>query len=377
MSGRSIAFHPKDTVVSILSAFREKGPMSPTVERDVPLIPRGDIPSASLIEGLVSGYSLFKLADGQTGIAAEPMDWKPDPYQFSALSRTRGPVQAVFSVRNAKGRCELLVIAEGDPLRISGLARSQERGTCDPCSETVGRALLAAGVELGHFAHRFGALLDKAGRMHFVDSCPDRLELADDFSGQTVSRAILPKVLVSDGDFILMDSAIDRNPVSISVKGTLGLFGATGLVIPSHLNVGRDLLVQMSDAAALPQRFSVGRDLNMTMTPIQELPEHFHVGRSIVANGSAIRRLNGGLNVKGDLDLRDCPIVDIPWGIEVGGSLNLAGTSVTRIPPDTVVGGNLMVEDGVHVPQSLRLGGYLMVARPYGYETIRKPPCGP
>lgn len=368
MTGRSTVSHTKDAVVSILAAFKERTPDNPpSARKSTAATPARDPATSVMVAHLPADCGLYRQVDGHFDLVGEAMTWRPDPAFSSALTRARTHSSAVFTVRNADGSPCALIVAEGQPLEVTYVShRSSPMGI--EFAEAIGKALVENGVSLGRAADRFNGIYDRGGEIHFIDGCPDRLELITDFSGNTGLHAELPKVLISQGDFFLMDSHIARNPVSANVKGTLGLAGNTGLILPSHLNVGVDLLVQMSDAERLPSRFSVGRDLNIAMTRVSEFPENFHVGRNIIANGSEIGSLRGGLSVKGDLDLRSCPIEEIPWGLAVTGTLNLAGTAVSKVSPDAVIGGNLMVEEGVVVPSTVRIGGRLMYARPYGYE---------
>ncbi len=370
MSGKHVGFSTKEAVASIMGAFREKH--GPDVEGRASAFPsgKGDAKaSAFLVADLPGGRSLHELG-GDNDLSIETSGWHLAPYDQAALGRARG--HRAFSVRSDKGASEFILVVDAISPAIIGAVSQIGTSPCVPSPGHVGRALLGKGVSLDSSLYRFGAVRDKSGNIQFLDQCPDRLELGVDTYVHSSDPVLLPKVLVADGDFNLIDTAIARNAVSANVKGSLGLRNVTGLVVPSHLNVGVDLSLQMSDAEKLPMRFSVGRDLDIGLTQITELPETFHVGRNIVANGSSIARLRGGLAVKGNLDLRGCPLSEIPWGLEVTGDLNLAGTKIKAIPGDAAIGGNLLVEEGVVVPSTVRLAGLLMYARPYGYETMRR-----
>lgn len=321
------------------------------------------------ITDLPAGRSLHELV-GDSDLSIEAAGWLLAPSERAAMGRARG--HRALSIRSENGASEFILIVDAVSPAVIGAVSQIGTSPCIPSPGHVARALLAAGISIDSHLYRFGAIRDKSGNIHFLDQCPDRLELDVDTYVHSSDPVLLPKVLVSDGDFSLIDTAISRNAVSANVKGSLGLRNVTGLVVPSHLNVGVDLSLQMSDAERLPMRFSVGRDLDIGRTRITELPETFHVGRNIVANGSSIARLRGGLAVKGNLDLRDCPLFEIPWGLEVAGDLNVTGTKIKAIPGDAAIGGNLLIEEGVVVPSTVRLAGLLMYARPYGYETVRR-----
>lgn len=326
--------------------------------------------SSTLITGLPSGYSLHELSS-ESDLFTETARWRLGTPEQAALARAKG--QRAFSIRSSVGISEFIMLV--DAVHPAVVSIVTQIGTVsaipNPCH--VGRALVAKGISIDQHLHRFAAIRDKEGRKHFIDACPDKIELATNNYIHSTDPAALPKVIVADGDFHLIDTAISRNAVSANVRGSLGFRNVTGLTVPSHLNVGVDLSLQMSDADRLPMRFSVGRDLDIGLTRVTEFPDTFHVGRNIIANGASISRLRGGLTVNGNLDLRDCPLKEVAWGLEVRGDLNLAGTKIKAVPGDCAVGGNLMVEEGVVVPSTVRLGGKLMYARPYGYETVRRP----
>lgn len=354
-----------------MGAFREKhGPEGDGRVSALPQSEAGVKASAVLVADLPAGRSLHELG-GENDLSIETSGWRLSPSDQASMGRARG--HRAFSVRSEKGESEFILVVDVISPSIIGAVAQIGTSPCIPSPGHVGRALLGKGVSLESSLYRFGAVRDKSGNIHFLDQCPDRLELGVDTYVHSSDPVLLPKVLVADGDFNLIDTTISRNAVSANVKGSLGLRNVTGLVVPSHLNVGVDLSLQMSDAERLPMRFSAGRDLDIGLTRITELPETFHVGRNIVANGSSISRLRGGLAVKGNLDLRDCPLSEIPWGLEVAGDLNLSGTKIKAIPGDAAIGGNLLIEEGVIVPSTVRLAGLLMYARPYGYETVRRP----
>lgn len=367
MSGRHVGFSTKDAVASIMGAFREKH----GEERSSHKSGRTGAKAASVqIAELPAGRSIHELA-GESDLSIETSGWRLGSSEQAAMARARG--QRALSIRSQDGQGEFIIIVDMISSSVVSVISQLAATPCMPSPGHVGRALAAKGISINDHLYRFSAIRDKAGRNHFLDSCPDKVELGVDTYVHSSDPAVLPKVLVADGDFNLIDTAIARNAVSANVSGSLGLRNLTGLVVPSHLNVGVDLSLQMSDAERLPMRFSVGRDLDIGLTRITELPDTFHVGRHIVANGASVSRLRGGLTVRGNLDLRDCPISEVPWGLEVGGDLNLSGTGIKAVPGDTAIGGNLMVEEGVSVPSTVRLGGLLMYARPYGYETVRRP----
>nr|WP_250808205.1 hypothetical protein [Neorhizobium tomejilense] len=374
MTGRSAGFYPKEAVASILSALRERNGASETApNRPKPVRREEAAAPATLVADLADGYALYAISDTQSGIDTETRTWMSDLDRLPSGLRSTSPGRTVFSLRDPRGECMALIVAQGTPATVTSIIQPRSRPEAIPASGPIARALLSTGVELGQYAQRLGALRDSEDRLHFIDSAPDKLDLSADFCGYIADPVIMPKVLSSDADFLIVDSLIGRNPVSVNVKGHLSFVNVRGLVLPTLLNVGRDLLLQLSDARALPSRFSVGRDLNIGLTAISEFPDQFYVGRHIVANGAAISRLRGGFTLKGNLDLRGCPISELPWGLDIGGSLDLSGTRVTQIPGDAVIGGNLMVEDTVVVPPTVRLGGRLMYARPYGYETVQRP----
>jgi hypothetical protein len=368
MSGRSVGFSTKEAVASIMGAFRDRHGAED--EEQAPVTRIGVKVSSTHIADLPSGYSVHELSR-ESDLIAETARWRLGAAEQTALARAKG--QRAWSVRSAAGISEFVVIV--DPVTSSVAAVVTQRGTIfalpNPCH--IGRALVAKGISIEQQLHRFAAVRDKEGRHHFIDACPDKVELGADTYIHSTDPAVLPKVIVADGDFHVIDTPIARNAVSANVRGSFGLRNVTGLTVPSHLNVGIDLCLQMSDADRLPMRFSVGRDLDIGLTRITEFPDTFHVGRNIIANGASISRLRGGLTVSGNLDLRDCPLNEVAWGLEVGGDLNLSGTNIKAVPGDCAVGGNLMVEEGVIVPSTVRLGGKLMYARPYGYETVHRP----
>ncbi|MCV9963999.1 hypothetical protein OIU34_19145 [Pararhizobium sp. BT-229] len=368
MSSRHVGFSTKDAVASIMGAFREKHG-----EERRPSEPgrTGAKAIAVHIADLPSGRTIHELA-GDGDLQIETSGWRLGLSEQAAMGRARGG-QRALSIRSQNGDSEFVILVDTISSAVVAVVSQLGATPCLPSPGHVGRALVAKGISFNDHLYRFSAIRDKGGRNHFLDSCPDRVELGVDTYVHSSDPAVLPKVLVADGDFNLIDTAIARNAVSANVSGSLGLRNLTGLVVPSHLNVGVDLLLQMSDADRLPMRFSVGRDLDIGLTRITELPSTFHVGRHIVANGASICRLKGGMTVRGNFDLRGCPISEVPWGLEVGGDLNLSGTGIKAIPGDTAIGGNLMVEEGVSVPSTVRLGGVLMYARPYGYETVRRP----
>jgi hypothetical protein len=366
MSSRQVGFSTKDAVVSIMGAFREKHG-DERVPKD---FGRAGAKAASVqIAELPAGRSIHELT-GEGSLSIETAGWRLGLAEQVALTRAHG--QRALSVRSPQGDGEVIIILDITSSSVASVVSQLGAIPCMPSPGHVGRALVARGISIDGYLHRFSAVRDKRGNNHFLDNCPDRIELGNDACVHSSDPAVLPKVLVADRDFNIIDTVIARNPVSVNVAGSLGLRNVTGLVVPSHLNVGVDLSLQMSDANRLPMRFSVGRDLDIGLTQITELPESFHVGRHIIANGSSISRLRGGLTVRGNFDLRDCPIMEIPWGLEVGGDLNLCGTGVKSIPGDCLIGGNLMVDEGVSIPSTVRLGGLLMYARPYGYETVRR-----
>jgi hypothetical protein len=371
MSSRNVGFSTKEAVASFMGAFREKHGLDGEVRQPEPMSRKfAAKASAIVVAELPSGYSIHELAS-ESDLATETAHWRLDPSDQAALARTRG--QRAFTIRSAADESESVIIVDRLASTIITLVTQKGAPPCIPNACHVGRALIAGGISIGNHLWRFAAIQDKEGRNHFIDSCPERLEIDKNAYIHSTEAAMLPKVIVADRDFCITDTVIVRNAVSANVRGSLGLRNLTGLTVPSHLNVGVDLSLQMSDADRLPMRFSVGRDLDIGLTPITELPDTFHVGRNIVANGASIARLRGGLTVRGNLDLRGCPLSEIPWGLEVGGDLNLAATNVRTIPGDAVIGGNLMVEEDVVVPSTLRLGGSLMYARAYGYEVARRP----
>ncbi|MBY3432968.1 hypothetical protein HFN89_02090 [Rhizobium laguerreae] len=368
MGGRNVGFSTKEAVASIMGAFREKHGIEG--EERAPVAMTGVKVASTHIADLPSGYSLHELS-GENGLFAETARWRLGTAEQSALARNKG--QRSLSIRSAAGNSKFILIV--DSTLQSVVAIVSDIGTVssipNPCH--VGRALLARGISVDQHIHRFAMIRDNEGRRHFIDACPDRVELGSDTYVHSTDPAVLPKVIVADGDFHIVDTQIARNTVSANVRGTLGLRNVRGLTVPSHLNVGVDLCLQMSDADRLPMRFSVGRDLDIGLTRITELPDTFHVGRNIIANGASISRLRGGLTVNGNFDLRNCPLSEVAWGLEVRGDLNLSGTNIKAVPGDCAIGGNLMVDEGVVVPSTVRLGGKLMYARPYGYETVRRP----
>jgi hypothetical protein len=351
-----------------MGAFRDRHGVEG--EEQGPVTRIGVKVASNLIADLPSGHSLHELAS-ESDLFTETARWRLGTTEQAALSRTKG--HRALSIRSSAGISEFILFV--DAMHPSVVAIVTQIGTVpsipNPCH--VGRALVAKGISIDRHLYRFAAVRDKEGKKHFIDACPDKVELGTDTYIHSSDPATLPKVIVADGDFHLIDTAISRNTVSANVRGSLGLRNVTGLTVPSHLNVGVDLCLQMSDADRLPMRFSVGRDLDIGLTRITELPDTFHVGRNIIANGASISRLRGGLTVNGNLDLRDCPLSEVAWGLEVRGDLNLSGTNIKAVPGDSAVGGNLMVEEGVVVPSTIRLGGRLMYARPYGYETVRRP----
>ncbi|MDW9481688.1 hypothetical protein GOB57_23865 [Sinorhizobium meliloti] len=366
MSSRHVGFSTKEAVASIVGAFREKH----GTDGDQRKVARTRIKAAAVhIADLPSGRSLHELG-GENDLSIETTGWRLAPSEQLAMSRARG--QRIFSIRSAAGSSEFVLIVDVISPAVVAVISQIETTPCIPSAGHIGRILLSMGISIDRHLHRFGAIRDKGGEFHFIDSCPDRLELGADTYVYSSDPAVLPKVLVGDGDFMLIDTAIARNAVSVNVGGSLSLRNVTGLTVPSHLNVGCDLALQMSDAERLPMRFSVGRDLDIALTPITELPDTFHVGRNIIANGGSMTRLRGGLTVRGNLDLRDCPISEIPWGLEVWGDLNLSGTQVREVPGDSVIRGNLLVDEEVVVPSTAKIGGALLHSRPFGYETVRR-----
>jgi hypothetical protein len=370
MSSKSVGFSTKEAVASIMGAFREKhGSQAQGRISAFPVEKTKAKASALLVADLPAGRSLHELS-GDNDLSIETAGWRLAPSEQASMGRARG--HRAFTIRSEKGACEFILVIDGTSSSVIGVVSQIGTSLCIPSPAHVGRALLSQKISIDSQLYRFAAIRDKRGELHFLDLCPDRLELADDTYVQSSDPVLLPKVLVADGDFNLIDTAISRNAVSINVQRSLGLRNVTGLVVSSHLNVGIDLSLQMSDADRLPMRFSVGRDLDIGLTRITELPETFHVGRNIVANGSALSQLRGGLAVKGNLDLRDCPISEIPWGLEVAGDLNISGTNIKAVPGDASIGGNLLIEEGVVVPSTVRLAGLILYARPYGYETISR-----
>lgn len=364
---RNSGHYGREAVVSILSAFKDKADLK---GRDIEAVRKNDeAVRATLVADLPSGHSVFLLGGGGGHDAHTTSDWKPGTTLSSALSKSRTDSKSVYAIRTDVGECHAFVVVDNVRGRCVAVEYAQDDTERVPCPGALGRTLISQGVNLGAFMYVFGAFVDSDDCVHFVDDAPEKVDIRENASLSVADMAVLPKVLNAEGDFYLMDTRIARNTLSANVRGCLGYVNATGVVVPSHLNVGKDLLLQMSDADRLPDRFSVGRDLNIAMTRIVELPDQFNVGRNIIANGSLLERLRGGTTVKGDLDLRNCPIAELPWGMEVNGSLNLAGTAIRQVPGDLFVGGNLMIEEHVVVPPSVRLGGNLLVARPYGYDT--------
>lgn len=368
MSGRNVGFSTKEAVASIMGAFRDRHGVEG--EEHTPIARIGIKVASTHLADLPSGHSVHELAS-ESDLITETARWRLGAAEQSSLTRAKG--HRALSIRSSVGNSEFILLVDATgPAVVSIITQiGMAQSIPNPCH--VGRTLVAKGISIDQHLRRFAAMRDKEGKKHFVDDCPDKVELGADTYIHSSDPAVLPKVIVADGDFHLLDTEIGRNAVSANVRGSLGMRNVTGLTVPSHLNVGVDLCLQMSDADRLPMRFSIGRDLDIGLTPITEFPDTFHVGRNIIANGASITRLRGGLTVNGNLDLRDCPLKEVAWGLEVRGDLNLSGTNINAVPGDCAVGGNLMVEEGVVVPSTVRLGGKLMYARPYGYETVRRP----
>jgi hypothetical protein len=357
----------KDSVVSLVSSLFDKPETSGQEDerRRPQLSAITSEDDANAVSTLPGGFTVVELRT-ERALFSEFEHWQHRD-QVSQWARSRG--NRFMSVRGPDERAVLMVELDPVGMIVERIRFLRSDADIFPFAPHLGRHLVGSGYDLGRYSGLLGLVRDRNKTSLFMDDVPDRLDLDSPTRIQMSGPFAMPKVIVSTSHFEAGDCRMTRCAVSISVEGNLGLSGCRNLDLPSHLHVGRDLYIQLSDAQKLPDRFHVGRDIDLAHTPVEAFPDHFFVGRHIRANHSAIKEIKGGFTTRGDLDLRRSSLEKLSWGLEVNGHLDVTGTSLIAIPGDAVIHGDLKIDEDVVLPSTVRIGGRLLYGRPYGFET--------
>lgn len=268
----------------------------------------------------------------------------------------QGVPAARFAVTDGDALVAVIEVAEGV---VSGVRRPPGLPEALPRQPEIALFLEARRIDPGGFAHEFCMARDDEGRLYCFDRGAETMRIVGSVDIHADHSLVFPGVLICDGDLCVLESRAARSPEVLDIGGALIIQDCVGIEIGHGLNVGTDLRVRGSDMERLPEGFSVGRDLDIAESRMRALPDKFHVGRNVNAWGSRLEEVPGGWTVRGDLVLSGSRVRKLEWGLEVAGTLDVSGTAISAIPADANIGGDLIADEGVRVPDGVRIGGGL------------------
>jgi hypothetical protein len=232
-------------------------------------------------------------------------------------------------------------------------------------------------------AQGYGLISDIHGKVHFLDSLPETLELDRDITFRRVNvgpdfrmpRVVRARNIIFLGPFDQMPQEVVANgnlslegdqhlPTSFRLKGTLTIINNRVVkALPENLEVENLSLVR-TPTLSLPRGLVVngklslvGSQMAITRLPVDArfraidisglsiedfdtdgfLPERqgIDAGRVLVAKGSALRRINGERRFFW-LDIGGTRIDHLPEDLAVSDVLDITGTDIAHIPAGAV-----------------------------------------